>query len=145
MARSNPGGLLMVALCLAAWVLGHDAAPGEGASFGETCLTHFTTGLPEFVLDTDASVQNGATFLASPLAERARACVRACCMNALCNLALVEQVPGGGDPDAIQGCFLLDCLYDQNFVCKFARKDGFLNYVKREVYFNTLLDAESII
>ncbi|XP_062974933.1 kunitz-type protease inhibitor 1 [Elgaria multicarinata webbii] len=109
------------------------AGAQKGASFGESCLAHFTAGLPEFVLDTDASVQNGATFLSSPEVERGRDCVRACCKDPHCNLALVEQVPGG-DHDAVQSCFLLDCLYDQAFVCKFARKDGFLNYVKRDVY-----------
>ncbi|XP_020651429.2 kunitz-type protease inhibitor 1 [Pogona vitticeps] len=134
---SNKGGSLQgglwALLFLAAQILGQEEAQGDGDSFGATCLSHFTTGLPEFVLDTDASVQNGATFLGSPPAESARDCVRSCCKKPPCNLALVEQVPGG-DPDSIQSCFLLDCLYDQNFVCKFARKDGFLNYVKREVY-----------
>uniref|UniRef100_A0A8D2KXS7 PKD/Chitinase domain-containing protein n=1 Tax=Varanus komodoensis TaxID=61221 RepID=A0A8D2KXS7_VARKO len=105
--------------------------PHGGTPFGESCLAQFTAGLPEFVLDTDASVANGATFLVSPAVERGRDCVRACCMDPRCNLALVEQLPG--ELDAIKDCFLLDCLYDQAFVCKFARKDGFLNYVKKEV------------
>ncbi|XP_048710983.1 kunitz-type protease inhibitor 1 isoform X2 [Caretta caretta] len=105
----------------------------EGASFGETCLAHFTAGMPEFVLDSDASVKNGATFLSSPRVHRSKDCVRACCKEPACNLALVQQDPHG-EEDRIQGCFLLDCLYEQAFVCKFARKVGFLNYVRREVY-----------
>ncbi|XP_053141514.1 kunitz-type protease inhibitor 1 [Hemicordylus capensis] len=134
MARSRHHlqvGLLMP-LVLAVLVLGQEAGPEE-PSFGEACLSHFTRGLPEFVLDPDASVQNGATFLGSPPLERGKDCVRACCKNPHCNLALVEQAPGEGE-DSIQSCFLLDCLYDQRFVCKFARKDGFLNYVKKDVY-----------
>uniref|UniRef100_A0A8D0G8Z0 Kunitz-type protease inhibitor 1 n=1 Tax=Sphenodon punctatus TaxID=8508 RepID=A0A8D0G8Z0_SPHPU len=108
-------------------------AEEEAVSFGESCLAHFTAGVPYFVLDTDASVQNGATFISSPSVSRARDCVRACCKDPACNLALVEKSPEGGE-DSIQSCFLLNCLYDQAFVCKFARKEGFLNYVKKEVY-----------
>ncbi|NXA36330.1 SPIT1 inhibitor, partial [Eudromia elegans] len=105
----------------------------EDKPFGEACLDRFTAGLPDFVLDTDASVQNGATFLSSPQVQRGRDCVRACCMERMCNLALVEQRPGAGE-DHIQGCFLLSCLYKKAFVCRFARKMGFLNYVRRDVY-----------
>uniref|UniRef100_A0A8C3HI44 Serine peptidase inhibitor, Kunitz type 1 n=1 Tax=Chrysemys picta bellii TaxID=8478 RepID=A0A8C3HI44_CHRPI len=121
----------LIQLLMAA-VLGQEGGE-EGASFGETCLAHFTTGMPEFVLDTDASVQNGATFLPSPPVRRGKECVRACCKEPSCNLALVEQKPHEGE-DSIEACFLLDCLYEQAFVCKFARKVGFLNYVKRDVY-----------
>nr|XP_056707446.1 kunitz-type protease inhibitor 1 [Euleptes europaea] len=103
-----------------------------GASFGESCLARFTAGKPEFVLDIDASVQNGATFLASPPLEGNRDCMRACCKNPECNLALVEQ--SQGEEDTIQSCFLMNCLYDQAFVCKFAKKDGFLNYIERDMY-----------
>ncbi|XP_066492338.1 kunitz-type protease inhibitor 1 [Tiliqua scincoides] len=117
---------------MAMLVLGQEEKQ-EGAQFGETCLTQFTTGLPEFVLDTDASVANGATYLSSPHLYRGKDCVRACCKQPDCNLALVEKDPGGGE-DSIQNCFLLNCLYDQSFVCKFAKKTGFLNYVEREAY-----------
>ncbi|XP_015270821.1 PREDICTED: kunitz-type protease inhibitor 1 isoform X2 [Gekko japonicus] len=103
-----------------------------GASFGENCLARFTAGMPEFVLDMEASVQSGATFLESPPLEGNRDCVRACCKNPECNLALVEQTPG--EEDSIQSCILMNCLYDQDFVCKFAKKDGFLNYIEREMY-----------
>uniref|UniRef100_A0A8C3XMK5 Kunitz-type protease inhibitor 1 n=1 Tax=Chelydra serpentina TaxID=8475 RepID=A0A8C3XMK5_CHESE len=121
---------LLIQLLTAA-VLGQEG--GDGASFGETCLAQFTAGMPEFVLDTDASVANGATFLFSPRFPRGKDCVRACCKHPACNLALVELNPGAGE-DHIQSCFLLNCLYEQTFVCKFARKVGFLNYVRRDVY-----------
>ncbi|XP_016075868.1 PREDICTED: kunitz-type protease inhibitor 1 [Miniopterus natalensis] len=88
---------------------------------------------PAFVLDTDASVSNGATFLGSPPVRRGRDCVRACCTTQSCNLALVELQPAGGE-DAVAACFLINCLYEQNFVCKFAPKEGFVNYLTREVY-----------
>uniref|UniRef100_A0A8C8SWX9 Kunitz-type protease inhibitor 1 n=1 Tax=Pelusios castaneus TaxID=367368 RepID=A0A8C8SWX9_9SAUR len=105
----------------------------EGVSFGESCLAHFTAGMPDFVLDTDASVQNGATFLFSLTLKRGKDCMRACCKHPTCNLALVEQTSERGE-DSIQACFLLNCLYEQDFVCKFARKVGFLNYIKKDVY-----------
>uniref|UniRef100_A0A8B9PC49 Kunitz-type protease inhibitor 1 n=1 Tax=Apteryx owenii TaxID=8824 RepID=A0A8B9PC49_APTOW len=133
MARGRqalPAGLWAALVLLTAPGLGEGQ---QGKPFGEMCLDHFTAGMPDFVLDTDASVQNGATFLSSPRVLRGRDCVRACCKDPACNLALVEQGPGAGE-DHIQGCFLLDCLYEQAFVCRFARKIGFLNYVKRDVY-----------
>ncbi|XP_074145413.1 kunitz-type protease inhibitor 1 isoform X1 [Sminthopsis crassicaudata] len=102
-------------------------------SAGAKCLEQFTVGVPAFVLDTDASVGNGATFLGSPEVRRSWDCVRACCTTATCNLALVELQPGGGE-DAISACFLLNCLYEQSFVCKFSRKEGFLNYLTKDVY-----------
>lgn len=100
---------------------------------GAACLDRFTPGVPAFVLDTDASVSNGATFLGSPPVRRGRDCVRACCTTQSCNLALVELQPAGGE-DAVAACFLINCLYEQNFVCKFAPKEGFVNYLTREVY-----------
>ncbi|KAG8514580.1 Kunitz-type protease inhibitor 1, partial [Galemys pyrenaicus] len=107
------------------------ATPGlpEGAA----CLDRFTPGVPDFVLDTEASVSNGATFLGSPAARRGWDCVRSCCTTQNCNLALVELQPDGGE-DAIAACFLINCLYEQNFVCKFAPREGFINYLTREVY-----------
>ncbi|XP_064001754.1 kunitz-type protease inhibitor 1 isoform X2 [Pogoniulus pusillus] len=131
MARRSAGQwfVLWVSLLLAA-----DFSKGqEEKPFGETCLEDFTAGMPDFVLDTDASVQNGATFLSSPMVHRSRDCVRACCKDPACNLALVEQVPGTED-DHIQGCFLLNCLYEQAFVCRFARKIGFVNFLRKDVY-----------
>uniref|UniRef100_A0A8D2AJC6 Kunitz-type protease inhibitor 1 n=1 Tax=Sciurus vulgaris TaxID=55149 RepID=A0A8D2AJC6_SCIVU len=107
------------------------AAPEPPA--GAACLGLFTPGVPAFVLDTEASVSNGATFLGSPTVRRGWDCVRACCATQNCNLALVELQPDGGE-DAISACFLMNCLYEQNFVCKFAPREGFINYLTREVY-----------
>ncbi|NXI55393.1 SPIT1 inhibitor, partial [Chloroceryle aenea] len=131
MARRSPGPRFVLWVCL---VLAVDLGEGqEEKSFGETCLEDFTAGMPDLVLDTDASVQNGATFLSSPMVHRSRDCIRACCKDPACNLALVEQVPGT-EEDRIQDCFLLNCLYEQAFVCRFARKIGFLNFLRKDVY-----------
>lgn len=133
MARGRPSrqtGLWVCLVLVAGVVFGEEQ---ETKPFGETCLEDFTAGIPGLVLDTDASVQNGATFLSSPRVHRSRDCMRACCKDPDCNLALVEQAPALGE-DHIQGCFLLNCLYEQTFVCRFARKVGFLNFLKRDVY-----------
>uniref|UniRef100_A0A8C5X8Q1 Kunitz-type protease inhibitor 1 n=1 Tax=Malurus cyaneus samueli TaxID=2593467 RepID=A0A8C5X8Q1_9PASS len=131
MARRSPGPWFVPWVCL---VLVLDFGEGQKEKpFGEMCLEEFTAGLPDWVLDTDASVQNGATFLSSPMVLRSRDCMRACCKDPACNLALVEQGPGT-EEDHIQGCFLLNCLYEQTFVCRFARKIGFLNFLKKDVY-----------
>lgn len=134
MAGRRPGPQSRFRVCLVlvavAVVFGEEQ---ETKPFGETCLEDFTVGMPGLVLDTDASVQNGATFLSSPMVHRGRDCMRACCKDPACNLALVEQVPNSGEDD-IQGCFLLNCLYEHTFVCRFMRKAGFLNFLKKDVY-----------
>uniref|UniRef100_A0A452RPC5 Serine peptidase inhibitor, Kunitz type 1 n=1 Tax=Ursus americanus TaxID=9643 RepID=A0A452RPC5_URSAM len=117
-------------------LLGTEAGPPPappGLPPGGPCLDRFTAGVPAFVLDTEASVSNGATFLGSPAVRRGWDCVRACCTTQNCNLALVELPPDRGE-DAIVACFLMNCLYEQNFVCKFAPREGFINYLTREVY-----------
>ncbi|XP_060030168.1 kunitz-type protease inhibitor 1 [Erinaceus europaeus] len=122
---------------LALWLLcasGLRAGAGPPpAPSGASCLDRFTPGVPDFVLDTEASVSNGATFLGSPAARRGWDCVRACCTTPGCTLALAELQPDGSD-DAIAACFLINCLYEQSFVCKFAPRQGFVNYLTREVY-----------
>uniref|UniRef100_A0A667FX44 Kunitz-type protease inhibitor 1 n=2 Tax=Lynx canadensis TaxID=61383 RepID=A0A667FX44_LYNCA len=123
-------------LLCALGLLGTEAGPPPappGLPAGGACLDRFTAGVPAFVLDTEASVGNGATFLGSPTVRRGWDCVRACCTTQNCNLALVELQPDGGE-DAIAACFLMNCLYEQNFVCKFAPREGFINYLTREVY-----------
>ncbi|XP_033046410.1 kunitz-type protease inhibitor 1 isoform X4 [Trachypithecus francoisi] len=123
---------LLCALGLQGTQAGPPPAP-PGLPAGADCLNRFTAGVPAFVLDTNASVSNGATFLESPSVRRGWDCVRACCTTQNCNLALVELQPDGGE-DAIAACFLINCLYEQNFVCKFAPREGFINYLTREVY-----------
>lgn len=128
-----PGSRSGVPLILAALSLLLSPARAQ-ESFGETCLNKFTKGITGFALDLDDSVINGTTYLSSyPALHRGRDCVRECCKTPGCNLALVQQEPGG-DEDVIKACFLINCLYEEDFVCKFARKEGYLNYVEQEVY-----------
>lgn len=98
---------------------------------GQACLDNFTKGKSNFVLELNDSVSSGATFLSSPNLDRARDCIEACCRAPGCNLALVEMTPD--HDDLIHSCFLLNCIYKQEFVCKLARKEGFLSYVLLDV------------
>ncbi|XP_023658081.1 kunitz-type protease inhibitor 1a [Paramormyrops kingsleyae] len=100
-------------------------------TFGEQCLDNFQRGEEDFVLDTDLSVKEGATFIASPTVTGAKDCVRSCCKDPRCNLALMEDE---ADEGMIKACFLFDCVYKQTYVCKMARKKGFSNYILKTVF-----------
>ncbi|MGH0160745.1 UNVERIFIED_CONTAM: hypothetical protein FKN15_049399 [Acipenser sinensis] len=97
----------------------------QAQNFGEECLDKFTPGKPDFILDTDDSVKDGATFLASPNVSQWKECVRACCMQPKCNLAFMEE--------ADFHCFLFDCLHKQSYVCRFIKKTGYVNYILSSV------------
>ncbi|XP_077321039.1 kunitz-type protease inhibitor 1 isoform X2 [Lithobates pipiens] len=120
----------MYRLCLLAALLGA-LQVGLSELHGQACLDNFTKGKSNFVLELNDSVSSGATFLSSPSLDRARDCIDACCRTPGCNLALVEMTPD--HDDLIQSCFLLNCIYKQEFVCKLARKEGFLSYVLLDV------------
>ncbi|XP_060789968.1 kunitz-type protease inhibitor 1a [Neoarius graeffei] len=97
----------------------------------EQCLSKFTKGREDFVLDTEESVKDGAGFLASPQVSGIKECVSACCAEPDCNLALMES---GAQEGTIKSCFLFNCLYKQKKVCHFVRKDGFSNYLLASVF-----------
>ncbi|KAG7466339.1 hypothetical protein MATL_G00163670 [Megalops atlanticus] len=107
----------------------------QAESFGEQCLAKFKKGKEGFVLDTDESVKEGATFTASPTVQRTNDCVRSCCKDPKCNLALMED---GEEEGLIKACFLFNCLYKQKYVCKFVKKKGFNNYILSTVFDNYL-------
>ncbi|XP_051578821.1 kunitz-type protease inhibitor 1-like [Myxocyprinus asiaticus] len=98
---------------------------------GKGCLDKFSRGKADFVLNTDESVKEGATFLGSPKVSRAEDCVLACCKDPNCNLALMED---GEEPKTINSCFIFNCLYKQKKVCHFVRKKGFNNYLLTSVF-----------
>ncbi|XP_036438285.1 kunitz-type protease inhibitor 1b [Colossoma macropomum] len=83
----------------------------------------------DFILITEDSVKEGATYISNPAVQTARECERACGGNARCNLALVE-----GDENSITSCFLFDCVYRNKFVCRFVKKPGFTPYIRHSVY-----------
>lgn len=97
----------------------------------KACLDKFSLGKEDFVLQTNESVNEGATFLGSPLVSRPEECVLACCKDPDCNLALIEE---GQESNTIKTCFIFNCLYKQKRVCRFVRKTGFRNYVSTSVF-----------
>lgn len=106
-------------------------APSEAQDEGKPCMEKFSNGKEDFVLNTDESVKEGATFLGSPQVSRSEDCVRFCCNDPNCNLALMEH---GQDPKSISTCFIFNCLYKQKKVCRFVRKKGFSNYLLKSVF-----------
>ncbi|XP_061073285.1 kunitz-type protease inhibitor 1a [Conger conger] len=103
----------------------------QADSFGEQCLDNFKKGKEEFILDTDESVKEGASFLASPPLTRMKDCIRSCCKDPTCNLAMMED---GEEEGLIKACFLLNCLYKKKYVCRFVKKKGFTNYILSSVF-----------
>lgn len=97
----------------------------------KVCLDKFSLGKEDFVLQTNESVKEGATFLHSPVVSRPEDCVQICCRDPDCNLALIEE---GQEPQTIKACFIFNCLYKQKRVCRFVRKTGFRNYVSTTVF-----------
>lgn len=120
------GQLAAVSLLLLAALL--DSTRGQTI---EQCVQDFKQGREDFILDTDESVKEGATYLVSPKLTRYRDCVAACCKDTRCNVALMER---GTEEGSINSCFLFDCLYKKKYVCRFARKKGYLNFIRDSVY-----------
>ncbi|XP_022051201.2 kunitz-type protease inhibitor 1a [Acanthochromis polyacanthus] len=117
------GQSLLLLVCLL-----RSAAPQD---FGENCLTKFKKGRDDFVLDADESVKDGATFLSSPILDRERDCVTACCKDQRCNVAFMEK---GEEDGSVQSCFLFDCLYKKKYACRFVRKKGYTSQILESVY-----------
>ncbi|KAI4879840.1 hypothetical protein NFI96_025628 [Prochilodus magdalenae] len=114
---------LRAALCL---LLIAEAVLSEPSCSGSEL---FRKGRADFVLNTEDSVEAGATYISSPAVQTAQDCERACCESARCNLALVE-----GEDDSITSCFLFDCLYRKRYVCRFVKNAGFTAYIRDSVY-----------
>uniref|UniRef100_A0A8B9GPP6 MANSC domain-containing protein n=1 Tax=Astyanax mexicanus TaxID=7994 RepID=A0A8B9GPP6_ASTMX len=103
----------------------------EAQESPQQCMSKFTQGKDGFVLDTDESVKEGATFLSSPQVSTVSECVSACCSDPNCNLALIESTSeeSTSEESTIHACFTFNCLYKQKQVCRFVRKTGFKNYL----------------
>ncbi|XP_068194418.1 kunitz-type protease inhibitor 1a [Antennarius striatus] len=103
----------------------------RGQEVGEECLAQFKMGREHFILDTDESVKDGATFLSSPPLTRYKDCLGACCKDPRCNVAFMERGPEEGQ---VRSCFLFDCLYHTKYVCRFVKKTDYINYFQDSVY-----------
>uniref|UniRef100_A0A3P8RLV0 Serine peptidase inhibitor, Kunitz type 1 a n=1 Tax=Amphiprion percula TaxID=161767 RepID=A0A3P8RLV0_AMPPE len=125
------GQSLLLLVCLL-----RAAAPQD---FGENCLTKFKQGRDDFVLDADESVKDGATFLSSPILDRDRDCITACCKDQRCNVAFMEK---GEEEGSVKSCFLFDCLYKKKYACRFVRKKGYTSQILESVY-ESYLDVDA--
>lgn len=102
-----------------------------GQEPSQECVANFKNGREDFVLDTDDSVKDGATFISSPKLTRYKDCLVSCCKEPRCNVAFMEK---GDDEGSVKSCFLFDCLYKKKYVCRFVRKTGYINYILDSVY-----------
>ncbi|XP_037343151.2 kunitz-type protease inhibitor 1a isoform X1 [Pungitius pungitius] len=122
-ARALPLPLLLLLLLLL------DASRAQDT--GATCLARFQSGRDDFVLDTEESVKDGATFISSPALSRQRDCVASCCKEPRCNAAFMER---GDEEGAVESCFLFDCVYNKKYVCNIVRKTGYVSFILDSVY-----------
>ncbi|XP_060721975.1 kunitz-type protease inhibitor 1b [Tachysurus vachellii] len=97
----------------------------------QSCSKDFKKGRGGFVLNTEESVAEGATYVSNPSVGTPEACLSACCRHSQCNLALIQTGP---EEDLLTNCFLFDCLYRNRFVCSFSKKSGFITYIREAVY-----------
>ncbi|XP_043076113.1 kunitz-type protease inhibitor 1b [Puntigrus tetrazona] len=94
----------------------------------------FRSGRENFVLVTEESIKDGAVFLANSSVAHRNACIAACCKDSRCNLALIEND---------SSCFLFNCLYKHEYVCRFIQKKGFTSYIPDSFYEYYLNGRES--
>lgn len=92
----------------------------------DSCAGDFS-GVRDSIIQTRASIEQGATFLLAP--DRAytwKDCVHACCSQPHCTVAVVQEERGRpGEP---LNCYLFNCTYRNKHVCSFAPQPGFGTY-----------------
>ncbi|XP_040016208.2 low-density lipoprotein receptor-related protein 11 [Gasterosteus aculeatus] len=92
----------------------------------DSCAGDFDA-VGERIIRTKASIERGATFLLVP--DRVytwKDCVRACCSQPHCTVAVVQQDRRQlGDT---LSCYLFNCTYRGASVCSFAPQQGFTTY-----------------
>ncbi|XP_010887835.1 kunitz-type protease inhibitor 1 isoform X2 [Esox lucius] len=100
----------------------------------------FIQGRDDFVLDTEDAVKSGANLISSPTVNVVEECKSHCCQDPKCNLALIEN---GAEEGSVKTCFLFNCLYKKEFVCRFVSKLGFRTYILDSVYEDYLGEPET--
>ncbi|KAK2855788.1 hypothetical protein Q5P01_004523 [Channa striata] len=107
------------------------------------CRDTFLTGQSDFALDTNGSMEFGATLLATVYVNSEAECERVCCEDPLCQLALLE--PGGDGAAETQNrtCDLFNCIYRNRFVCSFVNQAGYLSYIRESVFEKNLAGPRS--
>lgn len=124
-SQRSPGGF-----CSPPGRRGQAAAGDPSLLTADGCLNRFTPGVPDFVLDTDASVRNGATFRrSSPRAAAGTACTPAAAPTTAIwrwwnSWPRRQETPSSPASSSTAST-------KQNFVCKFAAQGGFMSTTSR--------------
>ncbi|KAG8123734.1 hypothetical protein E2320_019068 [Naja naja] len=96
---------------------GTEGAAGAGGSFFSV--------RSDSIIRTKDSIAAGATFLGSPgSVAGSRHCLDACCADALCTLAVLQQQ----QQSASVRCYLFNCTYRGRAVCVFSPQRGYNSY-----------------
>ncbi|KAF0023801.1 hypothetical protein F2P81_024431 [Scophthalmus maximus] len=93
----------------------------------DPCARDFDAA-PQRIIRTKASIERGATFLLAP--ERVatwRQCLRVCCAQPHCTVAVVQEEARRPPGDGLS-CYLFNCTYQGRAVCSFAPQQGFTTY-----------------
>ncbi|XP_062857574.1 kunitz-type protease inhibitor 1b [Trichomycterus rosablanca] len=115
--------MALVLLLVHTWARG-----AEGSEAAQECSKEFEEGRQDFILNTEKSVTDGATYIDNPTVNTRAECLKSCCAHAQCNLALIQLWQN------TTYCFLFDCLHRNQFVCSFSRKPGFNSFILDQVY-----------
>lgn len=92
----------------------------------DPCVGDFNAGR-ERIIQTKASIEQGATFLLAP--DRVytwKDCLHACCSQPHCTVAVVQEDPRQSGESL--NCYLFNCTYRDKHVCSFAPQQGFTSY-----------------
>ncbi|XP_070808037.1 low-density lipoprotein receptor-related protein 11 [Pituophis catenifer annectens] len=101
-----------------------ELAGGGGSSSGGS----FFSVRSDSIIRTKDSIAAGATFLGSPGSVAApRHCLDACCADALCTLAVLQQQQQQQQPASVR-CYLFNCTYRGRAVCVFSPQRGYNSY-----------------
>nr|XP_020480304.1 kunitz-type protease inhibitor 1-like isoform X2 [Monopterus albus] len=98
------------------------------------CSDTFTSGQGDFVVDEQGSVKDGAMLLDAAYVGSEADCKLRCCADPRCNLALLGPRGTGAGGAENRTCDLFNCLYRQQFVCRFANQDDYLSYIRKPVF-----------
>ncbi|XP_036438283.1 low-density lipoprotein receptor-related protein 11 [Colossoma macropomum] len=99
----------------------------EQQAGGGACLGHFDAAESR-IIRAAASIERGATFLSAPSGARGPAdCLRACCAEPRCTVAVVVHEERAALRDGPR-CYLFNCTYRGASVCAFSPQRGFTAY-----------------
>lgn len=101
-----------------------------GDAGDDSCAGDFD-GVRERIIQTKASIEQGATFLQAPDGVSTwKECLHACCSQPHCTVAVVQEEQRR-QPGASLNCYLFNCTSRGERVCSFAEQQGFTSFSRR--------------